>query len=101
GRGALALPGAAGASKPRAGSSDQLDDLAFRDEYRSDGGRAPVAVVVFHGDWEPPSGVLYFRQSAFSNYNGRRLVQAVQDGVDRDLLPRFPPPPARVPLAPP
>jgi len=98
----LGLTGATGAAKPAGGShDDSLDDLAFRDEYRSDGGRAPVAVVVFHGDYEPPSGVLYFRQSAFSSFNGRRLVQATQDDVDRDLIPSFPSQRAVVAWAPP
>ena len=97
----LGLTGGKGDTQEQRGGSDQLDDLAFRDEYRSDGGRAPVAVVVFHGDWEPPSGVLYFRQSAFSSFNGRRLVQAVQDDVDRDLIPSFPAQRAVVAWAPP
>lgn len=81
--------------------SDELDDLEFRDEYQSAGQQAPVAVVLLHDDYSPPSGVYYFRQTAFSQYNGRRLVQAMRDDVDRDVVPRFPAKPVRVPGAPP
>lgn len=80
--------------------SDELDDLDFRDNYSSGGQQAPVAVVLLHDDYSPPSGVYYFRQSAFSQYNGRRLVQATRDDVDRDVVPRFPAKPVRVPDAP-
>lgn len=69
---------------------DQMGDIPFRDEYQSGGNEAPVAVVVLHDDYEPPSGVFYFRQSAFSQFNGRRLVQATRGGVDEDIVPRFP-----------
>ncbi|MCP3957620.1 MAG: transglutaminase domain-containing protein [bacterium] len=69
---------------------DQLGDLEFKDEYRSNGDQAPVAVVVLHDDYSPPSGVYYFRQSVFSQYNGRRLVQALREDVDRDIVKRFP-----------
>ena len=71
-------------------SDDQLGDLEFKDEYRSSGDQAPVAVVVLHDDYSPPSGVYYFRQSAFSQYNGRRLIQALREDVDRDIVKRFP-----------
>jgi transglutaminase-like putative cysteine protease len=85
--------GLTGQAAPQGGGSrdeHQIGELVFRDEYRSDGGQAPVAVVVLRADYEPPSGVYYFRQSAFSSYNGRRLVQATRDDVDRDVILRFP-----------
>lgn len=85
----------------RGESRDQLGDLEFKDEYGSGGQQAPVAVVVLHDDYSPPTGVYYFRQSAFSQYNGRRLVQALADDVDRDILRRFPFEPYEVPGAPP
>lgn len=66
------------------------DELEFRDNYSSSFNRAPVAVVLLHDDYSPPSGVYYFRQSAFSLYNGRRLVEAAGVGVDRDLAAYFP-----------
>jgi transglutaminase-like putative cysteine protease len=103
----LGLTGAQGESQPQPreqpgrGSENELGELVFRNEYRSDGGRAPVAVVVFHDDYSPPTGVYYFRQSAFSLFNGRRLVQASGDGVDRDVIASFPPGRYEVPAAPP
>lgn len=72
------------------GNEDQLEDLNFQDEYSSSGAEAPVAVVVLHDDYSPPSGVYYFRQTAFSQYNGRRLVQPTRDDVDLDVVRRFP-----------
>ncbi len=83
------------------GSEPQIGDLQFKDEYDNSGGQAPVAVVLLHDDYAPPSGVYYFRQSVFSQYNGRRLVQATRDDVDRDILHRFPNRPYPVPGAPP
>jgi transglutaminase-like putative cysteine protease len=80
---------------------DQMGDLRFQDEYSSTGGQAPVAVVILHDDYSPSSGVYYFRQSAFSQYNGHRMVQAVGDTVDRDVLRRFPTTATEVPEAPP
>ena len=80
--------------------SDEMDDLDFRNEYQSNGNQAPVAVVLLHDDYSPPPGVYYFRQSAFSQYNGRRLVQATRDDVDRDMVARFPAKPIKVPDAP-
>ncbi len=71
-------------------SDDQLGDIEFKDEYGSSGDQAPVAVVVLHDDYSPPPGVYYFRQSVFSQYNGRRLVQATRDDVDLDVVKRFP-----------
>jgi transglutaminase-like putative cysteine protease len=65
-------------------------ELPFRNEYSSSGGEAPVAVVLFHDDYQPPSGIYYFRQSAFSQYNGVRLVQSTRDGTDRDVVELFP-----------
>ena len=87
----LGLTGAA-AEPQQGGRRDdhQMGDLVFRNEYRSDGGQAPVAVVLLRADYSPPSGVYYFRQSAFSYYNGRKLVQATRDDVDRDVILRFP-----------
>ena len=78
----------------------QLDDLPFQDDYESDGELAPVAVVVLHDDHVPPTGVYYFRQTAFSHYNGFRLVESAS-GYDRDVLRVFPSRPWDVPGAPP
>ncbi|MEM7581984.1 MAG: transglutaminase-like domain-containing protein [Acidobacteriota bacterium] len=80
--------------------SNQLGDIEFQDEYNSGGDQAPVAVVVLHDDYTPPTGVYYFRQSVFSQFNGRRLVQALRDDVDRDVVKRFPFQPLEIPEAP-
>lgn len=71
------------------GRPDQ-DELEFRDEQDTSNERVPVGVVLFHDDYSPPYGVYYFRQGAFSQYNGRRLVSAVGTGVDRDIARDFP-----------
>ncbi len=62
----------------------------------------PVAVVIFRDDYDPPDGYYYFRQTAFSQFNGFRLVKDTTDKADRDLFKRFatqtervPPPAAR------
>jgi hypothetical protein len=78
------------ASKGGSGARRNNDELEFRDNYASSFNRAPVAVVLLHDDYSPPSGVYYFRQSAFSLYNGRRLVEAAMADVDRDLASYFP-----------
>lgn len=88
--------GGEGQGKP----SDELDEMEFKDEYSSQGNEAPVAVVVLRDDYSPPSGVYYFRQTVFSQYNGRRLVQATRGDVDRDILRFFPANPYPVPDAP-
>ena len=86
----LGLTGEA-AAKPRDSTDDlELRDLPFRDEYASGGQQAPVAVVVLRDDYSPPSSVYYFRQTVFSQYNGRRLVRATRSDVDRDVVDEFP-----------
>jgi hypothetical protein len=75
-------------------------ELEFRNKYSSGGARVPVAVVLFHDDYSPPSGVYYFRQGAFSQYNGRKLVTSGRNDVDRDLIPHFPTRPLEIVDAP-
>ena len=65
-------------------------ELEFRNKYSDGGSRVPVAVVLFHDDYSPPSGVYYFRQGAFSQYNGRKLVTSGRRDVDQDLIRHFP-----------
>ncbi len=83
------------------GGSGQMDELEFKDDYPSGGGRSPVAVVVLRDDYSPPSGVYYFRQTAFSRFNGQRLVQGGGGSIDRDLVHEFPSAPIEVPVTPP
>ncbi|MDJ0847375.1 MAG: transglutaminase-like domain-containing protein [Myxococcota bacterium] len=91
-----------GSAKGAAGQSRSTprDDWDFRDDFDSDRNEAPVAVVVLHDDYEPNSGAYYFRQSALSQFNGRRLVQATRDDVDRDVLGYFPTEQVRLPEQP-
>ncbi len=71
-------------------SGHQLESLDFKDEYQKNGGQAPVAVVLLHDDYSPPTGTYYFRQSVFSEFNGRRLVRTTRPDVDLDIVERFP-----------
>ena len=64
----------------RGGASSS--ELEFRNKYNTGGARVPVAVVLFHDDYSPPSGVYYFRQGAFSQYNGRKLVVSGRQDID-------------------
>jgi transglutaminase-like putative cysteine protease len=75
----------------KAGQNERTDNeqLEFRDDYGSEGRQVPLAVVLLHDDYSPPGGLYYFRQAAFSQYNGRRLVGATRGDVDRDLVPGF------------
>jgi transglutaminase-like putative cysteine protease len=77
-----------GKQQERGGAS--ASQLEFRDQYNTGGSRAPVAVVLFHDDYSPPSGVYYFRQGAFSQFNGRKLVVSGRSDIDNDLIPYFP-----------
>ncbi|MGB5266124.1 MAG: hypothetical protein WBN30_06030, partial [Polyangiales bacterium] len=77
-----------GQQQERGGAS--ASELEFRDKYNPGGARVPVAVVLFHDDYSPPSGVYYFRQGAFSQYNGRKLVVSGRKDIDNDLIPYFP-----------
>lgn len=62
---------------------------SFADQKDPSGG-APVAVVLLHDDYDPPSGYYYLRQTAFSQFNGQRLVQATLEGADADVVASFP-----------
>jgi transglutaminase-like putative cysteine protease len=66
------------------------DNLEFRDQEQNKDRQTPVAVVLLHDDYSPPTGVYYFRQGAFSQFNGRRLIATTRDGLDRDVLDAFP-----------
>lgn len=76
---------------PRDGRGGASEDMVpFLDEYPTEGNQTPVAVVVLHDDVVPLGGVFYFRQVAFSVWNGRRLVRSFEPGVDADMFISFP-----------
>ncbi len=82
--------GDAGKDQQRETGGMPNTELQFRNRYDTGGARVPVAVVLFHDDYSPPSGVYYFRQGAFSQYNGRKLVVSGRRDIDDDLIPYFP-----------
>lgn len=86
--------------KPKQSERPSNDNLEFRDQQSSDNRQVPLAVVLLHDDYSPPTGTYYFRQEAFSQFNGRRLVRAVSGDVDRDVTGGFPLARVEVPDAP-
>jgi protein-glutamine gamma-glutamyltransferase len=72
------------------------------DQQPSEGTKpAPMAVVILGDDYSPPTQAFYFRQDAWSHFNGSRLVAPVRPDVDKDILRRFPARPTNVPEIPP
>ncbi|MCA9603689.1 MAG: transglutaminase domain-containing protein, partial [Myxococcales bacterium] len=65
-------------------------DLDKDDTYSPQSQPAPMAVVVFEDDYEAPSQSYYFRQGAWSQWNGSRLVPATVPGADPDVLLAYP-----------
>jgi hypothetical protein len=83
----------AGGERSDAASHEQRDASSmsdFRDSYGARGGDTPVAILLFHDDHRPPGGVYYLRQTALSQFNGRRLVATTRAGIDTDVVPGFP-----------
>lgn len=79
-----------GLEAPDGGGQGQPPEMVpFQDDYSSDTSQMPIAVVVLHDDVEPASGSLYFRQLAFSAWNGRRLTRAFVPGIDADIFDGF------------
>lgn len=69
----------------------------FRDgENDANDREAPVAIVLFRDDYEPPEGAYYFRESAYSQFNGSYLWTAERNDMDRDLVRDFPVTPVTV-----
>jgi transglutaminase-like putative cysteine protease len=105
-QGGKASHGPRGSGSPAQGRASSQEDKdspvpdSFTDqsEQPSD---APVAVVVFHGDYQPPLGYYYFRETAFSSYNGIRVVQDPGGRFDRDVATDFGPGDTRVAQGPP
>ncbi|TFH74641.1 hypothetical protein E3V39_00250 [Gammaproteobacteria bacterium LSUCC0112] len=71
--------------------SSANNDSPFRDgENNASDREAPVAIVLFRDDYEPASGAYYFRESAYSEFNGTLLWTAENPDLDQDLVDRFP-----------
>lgn len=67
------------------------NDNPFRDGENDAADReAPVAIVLFRDDYEPPEGAYYFRESAYSQFNGSYLWTAERNDMDQDLVREFP-----------
>lgn len=50
----------------------------------------PVAVAVFHEDYEPPGQIMYFRQQVLSYYDGNHLSPDPSGVYDQDVITEFP-----------
>ena len=71
------------------GSNSQREN-PFRDgQNNSNDKEAPVAIVVFRDDYAPVNGSYYFRESAYSQFNGSMLDFTSRDDMDQDLILRF------------
>ena len=87
--------GSAGGQEPLAGQSGSGENsensdnqFPFESEQKSE--PTPVAVAIFRDDYDSPDGYYYFRQTAFSQFNGFRLVKDTTGLADKDLFKRFP-----------
>lgn len=73
----------------QAGNGRQREN-PFRDgENNGNDQEAPVAVVVFRDDYEPVNGAYYFRESAYSQFNGSMLDFTTRQDMDQDLIRQF------------
>ncbi|MFN3199914.1 MAG: DUF4129 domain-containing transglutaminase family protein [Bradymonadia bacterium] len=50
----------------------------------------PVAVAIFHEDYDPPGRILYFRQQVFSYFDGNHLSPDPTGKFDQDVITEFP-----------
>lgn len=73
----------------KGGEGDKKDSPSFADTQPPPN-NPPVAVVVFRDDYTPESGYYYFRQTAFSEYNGIKLVRSSDAAYDRDNPDGYP-----------
>ncbi|MBT9583344.1 transglutaminase domain-containing protein [bacterium] len=93
--------GEGGKGKPKDGKPDKKDEeqgggrseaeeMPLEKPQEDKSKPEPVAVVLLRDDYDPPYGYYYFRQTAFSQYNGKRLVADTTGKTDQDMLPGFP-----------
>ena len=76
-----------GGAPPPPPASEQLRD---DDDSRPPQSPSPMAVVLLENDYSAPSEVYYFRQEAWSQWNGTKLVRASRADVDLDGADTFP-----------
>ena len=100
GQQAAGSPSSSSSSAGQASSSQQNQDLSFKDDYSSSNDERPVAVILLEDDYAPPRHYYYFRQTAFSQFNGARLVASTTSGMDDDLPVDYPTKPTPIPSAP-
>jgi transglutaminase-like putative cysteine protease len=79
-----------GGEGQQSGQPADPEDMLDTPPPTGEASAAPAAVVLFENDYSPPSGTYYFRQDAWSHFNGTRLVPSDLPGADRDLASRFP-----------
>ena len=77
-------------------NQDPNDEIPFKDNYEQNPESRPIAVVILRDDYDPPYGFYYFRQSAFSQFNGRRLIADTTGNADLDVALNFPVQPTKV-----
>lgn len=81
--------GLTGAARSEGGAQDENP---FRDgENDTNDMQAPVAIVLFRDDYEPTGGAYYFRESAYSQFNGTMLTFPNREDLDEDLIDFFTP----------
>lgn len=74
------------------GGGSSANENPFRDgENDTSDKQAPVAIVLFRDDYEPEGGSYYFRESAYSEFNGTMLAVTDNADMDEDLIDYFTP----------
>jgi len=80
--------GLTGQSQEQASGGDSENPFS-NGENNPEDREAPVAIVLFRDDYTPDEGIYYFRESAYSQFNGRMLATASDPALDRDLVRRL------------
>jgi transglutaminase-like putative cysteine protease len=76
-------------SSSSSGHKPPPDEMPFKNDY-SQQQNSPAALVNFLTDYTSTDGYYYFRQTAFSAYNGNRLVQAEGTSGETDIVNDLP-----------
>lgn len=79
------------------GGRSEAEEMELDKPQDSKSKAEPVAIVLLRDDYDPPYGYYYFRQTAFSQYNSKRLVADTTGQNDLDLLPGYPVAPTQIP----